>query len=99
MARFLPRSTRWRVALFAALASALVLGLGSYWFVQSLRSGLSSSASQLASEKARAIAALLDAGVKPADVARQLDYGGYRISPLGAGGSICTAKTGTTVGV
>ncbi|MFJ7211830.1 sensor histidine kinase [Amycolatopsis sp. NPDC098790] len=81
MIRLLPRSTRWRVALFAALAAALVLGLGSYWFVQALRSGLDSSANQLASEKARAVAGLLDAGVKPVDVAGQLDYSGYWISP------------------
>ncbi|GLY35614.1 two-component sensor histidine kinase [Amycolatopsis sp. NBRC 101858] len=81
MIRLLPRSTRWRVALFAALAAALVLGLGSYWFVQALRSGLESSANQLASEKARAVAGLLDAGVKPVDVAKQLDYTGYWISP------------------
>jgi signal transduction histidine kinase len=81
MVRLLPRSTRWRVALFAALASALVLGLGSYWFVQSLLQGLESSANQLASEKAGTIAALLDAGVKPVDVAKQIENGGYRISP------------------
>ncbi len=81
MIRLLPRSTRWRVALFAALTSALVLGLGSYWFAQALRDGLDSSAAQLASEKAEAIASLLDAGLKPADVAGQVDYTGYWISP------------------
>ncbi|MCR6484436.1 HAMP domain-containing histidine kinase [Amycolatopsis sp. OK19-0408] len=99
MARLLPRSTRWRVALFAALAAALVLGLGSYWFVQALRSDLESSANQLASEKARAVAGLLDAGVKPVDVARQLDYAGYRIGPDKSSG--CPddpGNTGTTVG-
>ncbi len=81
MVRLLPRSTRWRVALFAALASALVLGLGSYWFVQALRSGLESSAQALASDKAFAVLALLNSGVAPADVPRQLDKGGgYMIS-------------------
>ncbi|KDN20390.1 sensor histidine kinase [Amycolatopsis rifamycinica] len=84
MARFLPRSTRWRVALFAALASALVLGLGSYWFVRSLRSGLELAAVRVANEKAAAVAGLLEAGVSPAEVAGQLDYGGYQIS-LGKG--------------
>ncbi|MDQ7806375.1 HAMP domain-containing sensor histidine kinase [Amycolatopsis sp. A133] len=84
MARILPRSTRWRVALFAALASALVLGLGSYWFVQSLRSGLELAAVRVANEKVAAVAGLLEAGVSPADVARQLDYGGYEIT-LGKG--------------
>src|SRR4051794_39948093 len=102
MARFLPRSTRWRVALFAALASALVLGLGSYWFVRSLRLGLESSANQLASEKASTIAALLDAGIKPVDVAKQLENGGYRISPGKAEDEGCPAErtaAGTRVGL
>jgi hypothetical protein len=82
MARLLPRSTRWRVALFAALASALVLGLGSYWFVQALRGGLESSARTPASDKVNAVLALLDSGVAPADVPQRLDKGGgYMISP------------------
>ena len=99
MVRLLPRSTRWRVALFAALASALILGLGSYWFVQALRSGLESSANQLASEKARAIGSLLDAGVKPVDVAKQLDYSGYWIGPdKSAGCPDNPDETGTAVG-
>ncbi|MEU5261754.1 HAMP domain-containing sensor histidine kinase [Amycolatopsis sp. NPDC021455] len=81
MARFLPRSTRVRVALFAALASALLLGLGSYWFVQALRSGLENSARALASDKVYAVLALLNSGVAPADVPKQLDKGGgYMIS-------------------
>ncbi|MER6799160.1 histidine kinase dimerization/phospho-acceptor domain-containing protein, partial [Amycolatopsis mediterranei] len=84
MARILPRSTRWRVALFAALASAVVLGLGSYWFVRSLRSGLDLAAVRVANEKVAAIAGLLEAGVSPTEVAGQLNYGGYRIS-LGKG--------------
>ncbi|GHG16714.1 MULTISPECIES: sensor histidine kinase [Amycolatopsis] len=101
MARILPRSTRWRVALFAALASALVLGLGSYWFVRSLRSGLDLAAVRVANEKVAAVAGLLEAGVTPVDVARQLDYGGYQIS-LGKGkDSGCPERfdqTGTLVG-
>ncbi|VVJ22570.1 Two-component system sensor histidine kinase [Amycolatopsis camponoti] len=96
MIRLLPRSTRWRVALFAALASALVLGLGSYWFVQALRGGLESSASQLASEKARAVGSLLDAGVKPVDIAKQLDYTGYWISRDKSGDTGCPNDPGTT---
>ncbi|WIY05152.1 hypothetical protein QRX60_15395 [Amycolatopsis mongoliensis] len=63
MIRFLPRSTRWRVALFAALASALVLGLGSYWFVRSLTTGLENSARALASDRVSAVLALLNSGV------------------------------------
>ncbi|MEV6648225.1 HAMP domain-containing sensor histidine kinase [Amycolatopsis sp. NPDC051371] len=101
MIRLLPRSTRWRVALFAALASALVLGLGSYWFVQALRSGLESSANQLASEKAGAVAALLDAGIKPLDVAKQIEYDSYWISPDKSGAAGCPdhpGGTGTRVG-
>lgn len=97
MIRLLPRSTRWRVALFAALASALVLGFGSYWFVRALRGGLDSSAAQLASEKAEAIASLLDAGLKPADVARQVDYTGYWISPDKADDD-CPHESPATVG-
>ncbi|OXM60141.1 sensor histidine kinase [Amycolatopsis vastitatis] len=82
MARFLPRSTRVRVALFAALASALVLGLGSYWFVQALRGGLENSARALATDKVYAVLALLNSGVAPADVPKQLEKGGgYMISP------------------
>jgi signal transduction histidine kinase len=82
MVRLLPRSTRWRVALFAALASALVLGLGSYWFVQALRGGLENSARALASDKVTAVLALLNSGVAPADVPRRLEKGGgYMISP------------------
>ncbi|MEU4252121.1 HAMP domain-containing sensor histidine kinase [Amycolatopsis sp. NPDC026612] len=84
MARILPRSTRWRVALFAALASAVVLGLGSSWFVRSLRSGLDLAAVRVANEKVAAIAGLLEAGVSPTEVAGQLNYGGYQIS-LGKG--------------
>ncbi|WP_372670025.1 sensor histidine kinase [Amycolatopsis kentuckyensis] len=81
MIRLLPRSTRWRVALFAALASALVLGLGSYWFVQALRGGLETNARALAGDKTAAVLALLDSGVAPADVPRRLDKGGgYMIS-------------------
>ena len=81
MARILPRSTRVRVAVFAALASALVLGLGSYWFVQALRSGLESSARNLATDKVYAVLALLNSGVAPADVPKQLEKGGgYMIS-------------------
>ncbi|MEV7093452.1 HAMP domain-containing sensor histidine kinase [Amycolatopsis sp. NPDC051045] len=81
MARFLPRSTRWRVALFASLASALVFGLGSYWFVQSLRGGLENSARMLANDKVYAVLALLNSGVAPADVPKQLEKGGgYMIS-------------------
>ena len=101
MARILPRSTRVRVAVFAALASALVLGLGSYWFVQSLRSGLELAAVRVANEKVAAVAGLLDAGVRPVDVARQLDYGGYQISRGKGADSGCPERldqTGTVVG-
>jgi signal transduction histidine kinase len=81
MVRLLPRSTRWRVALFAALASALVLGLGSYWFVNSLLTGLKDSARALADDKVEAVMALLNSGVTPADVAQRLEKGGgYMIS-------------------
>jgi signal transduction histidine kinase len=81
MTRILPRSTRVRVAVFAALASALVLGLGSYWFVQTLRSGLESNALNLATDKVYAVLALLNSGVAPADVPKQLEKGGgYMIS-------------------
>jgi signal transduction histidine kinase len=101
MTRFPPRSTRVRVALFAALASALVLGLGSYWFVQSLRSGLELAAVRVANEKVAAVAGLLEAGVRPVDVARQLDYGGYQISRGKGADSGCPERldqTGTVVG-
>ncbi|MGW3963375.1 sensor histidine kinase [Amycolatopsis sp. NPDC005003] len=81
MARLLPRSTRWRVALFAALASALVLGLGSYWFVNALQSSLEPNASARASDKADALLALLNSGVAPADVPQRYPKGGgYMIS-------------------
>ncbi|MEU8631742.1 HAMP domain-containing sensor histidine kinase [Amycolatopsis sp. NPDC048633] len=81
MVRLLPRSTRWRVALFAALASAFVLGLGSYWFVNSLMAGLQDSARALADDKVEAVTALLNSGVTPADVAKRLEKGGgYMIS-------------------
>jgi signal transduction histidine kinase len=103
MARFrlLPRSTRLRVALFAALAAALVLGLGAYWFVQALRSGLETAATRVANEKVGAIKALLDAGIKPVDVARQLDYGGYWIRIDKSGNTGCPEQLdqrGTVVG-
>ncbi|WP_370969124.1 sensor histidine kinase [Amycolatopsis sp. cg9] len=97
MARLLPRSTRWRVALFASLAAALALGIGSYWFVNALRDGLETAAYRLASEKAGAVASLLDAGVKPPDVAKQLEYGGYRISRDKGTDDGCS-DTGTKVG-
>jgi signal transduction histidine kinase len=81
MVRLLPRSTRVRVALFAALAAALVLGLGSYWFVNALRDGLENSARARASDKVDALLALLNAGVAPADVPqRYAKGGGYMIS-------------------
>ncbi|MGW5719507.1 sensor histidine kinase [Amycolatopsis sp. NPDC003865] len=81
MIRLLPRSTRWRVALFAALASALVLGLGSYWFVQALRGGLETSARARASDKVDALVALLNSGVAPEDLPRRYAKGGgYMIS-------------------
>ncbi|WIV60294.1 sensor histidine kinase [Amycolatopsis nalaikhensis] len=81
MVRLLPRSTRVRVALFAALAAALVLGLGSYWFVNALRDGLENSARARASDKVDALLALLNAGVAPADVPRRYAKGGgYMIS-------------------
>jgi signal transduction histidine kinase len=84
MARILPRSTRWRVALFASLASALVLGLGSYWFVYTLRIGLDSSAQARASDKVDAVLALLNAGVSPADVPKRYDKGGGYVISTGA---------------
>ncbi|WP_410617472.1 sensor histidine kinase [Amycolatopsis sp. lyj-109] len=83
MARFrlLPRSTRWRVALFAALASAVVLGLGSYWFVNVLQSGLVNNARARASDKVDALVALLNSGVAPEDVPKRYEKGGgYMIS-------------------
>ncbi|MDX3188266.1 HAMP domain-containing sensor histidine kinase [Streptomyces sp. MN03-5084-2B] len=81
MARFLPRSTRWRVALFAALASAVVLGLGSYWFVYTLQSGLVNNARARASDKLDALVALLNSGVAPEDVPKRYEKGGgYMIS-------------------
>ncbi|QKV77728.1 HAMP domain-containing sensor histidine kinase [Amycolatopsis sp. Hca4] len=81
MVRILPRSTRWRVALFAALASALVLGLGSYWFVSTLQSGLVNNARARASDKVDALVALLDSGVAPEDIPKRYEKGGgYMIS-------------------
>ncbi|MGW5747920.1 sensor histidine kinase [Amycolatopsis sp. NPDC003861] len=81
MARILPRSTRWRVALFAALASAVVLGFGAYWFVNALQSSLEPNAGARASDKADALLALLNAGVAPADVPKRYPKGGgYMIS-------------------
>ncbi|SED74685.1 Signal transduction histidine kinase [Amycolatopsis tolypomycina] len=88
MARFrlLPRSTRWRVAVFAALAAALVLGLGSYWFVNALQSGLDTNASTRASDKVDTLVALLNSGVAPADVPQRYPKGGgYLISREAAG--------------
>ncbi|NBH12385.1 HAMP domain-containing sensor histidine kinase [Amycolatopsis sp. SID8362] len=100
MARLLPRSTRWRVALFASLASALVLGLGAYWFVNALRDGVEAAANRLANEKAEAIAALLDAKVTPTAVAAQLGYGGYWITRDKGTDTGCPAdrSTGAKVG-
>ncbi|MGK3200708.1 sensor histidine kinase [Amycolatopsis sp. MEPSY49] len=93
MIRFLPRSTRWRVALFAALASALVFGLGSYWFVSALQSPLEKNASARASDKVDTLLALLNSGVAPADVPRQYAKGGgYMISREAADCSIGRAK-------
>ncbi len=81
MARILPRSTRWRVALFAALTSALVLGLGAYWFVSVLQSGLETNARTRASDKVDALVALLNSGVAPEDVPKRYEKGGgYMIS-------------------
>lgn len=87
--RLLPRSTRWRVALLAALASALALGLGSWWFVGMLQSGLTTAAGRQADDKLIAVKALLDSGVAPVDVVRRLDYGGYQITPSGGEGETC----------
>ncbi|MGW4060172.1 sensor histidine kinase [Amycolatopsis sp. NPDC004747] len=93
MARFLPRSTRWRVALFAALASAVVLGLGSFWFVNALQSSLEPNASARASDKADALLALLNSGVAPADVpTRYPKGGGYLISREAADCSLGSPK-------
>lgn len=93
MARILPRSTRWRVALFAALASAVVLGLGSFWFVNALQSSLEPNASARASDKADALLALLNSGVAPADVpTRYPKGGGYLISREAADCSLGSPK-------
>ena len=77
--RLLPRSTRWRVALLAALASALALGFGSWWFVTTLRQGLDDTARTQANDKLYAVQALLNAGVAPVDVADRLDNNGFLI--------------------
>ncbi|MBE8521706.1 HAMP domain-containing histidine kinase [Amycolatopsis sp. H6(2020)] len=93
MARILPRSTRWRVALFAALASALVLGLGSYWFVYTLQSGLENNATSRASDKVDTLIALLNSGVAPADVPQQYAKGGgYLIGRQAADCSLGSTK-------
>ncbi|WP_410637095.1 sensor histidine kinase [Amycolatopsis sp. lyj-346] len=93
MARILPRSTRWRVALFAALASALVLGLGSYWFVNVLQSGLENNARSRTSDKVDTLLALLNSGVAPADVPqRYAKGGGYLIGPQAADCSVGSTK-------
>ncbi len=92
MVRVLPSSTRLRVALLAALTSALALGLGSWWFVSTLQTGLTTAAQRLAEDKIIAVKALLDAGVTPVDVPRRLDYGGYQISPTGQEGGSCPAS-------
>jgi signal transduction histidine kinase len=93
MVRLLPRSTRWRVALFAALAAALVLGLGSYWFVSTLQSPLQDNARARASDKVDTLLALLNSGVAPADVPRQYAKGGgYMISREAADCSLGRAK-------
>ncbi|MDS0133551.1 MULTISPECIES: HAMP domain-containing sensor histidine kinase [unclassified Amycolatopsis] len=93
MARILPRSTRWRVALFAALASAVVLGFGAYWFVNALQSSLEPNASARASDKADALLALLNAGVAPADVPERYPKGGgYMISLQAADCSLGSPK-------
>jgi signal transduction histidine kinase len=93
MTRFLPRSTRWRVALFAALASAVVLGLGSYWFVHTLQSGLENNARARASDKVDTLLALLNSGVTPADVpTRYPKGGGYMISLQAADCSLGSTK-------
>ena len=93
MIRLLPRSTRWRVALFAALATALLLGLGSYWFVSTLQGPLEDNARARASDKVDTLLALLDSGVAPADVPRQYAKGGgYLISREAADCSLGRAK-------
>src|SRR5258708_4458018 len=80
--RLLPRSTRWRVALLAALTSLLVLGVGSYWFIDTLQAGLENTAQRVADDKLLAVQAMLQSGVSPVDVAGRLDQGGgYLISP------------------
>ena len=93
MIRLLPRSTRWRVALFAALAAALVLGLGAYWFVSTLQRPLENNARARASDKVDTLLALLNSGVAPADVPqRYAKGGGYMISRQAADCSIGRAK-------
>ena len=87
--RLLPRSTRWRVALLAALASALALGFGSWWFVSMLQNGLTTAAGRQADDKLIAVKALLDSGVAPIDVVRRLGYGGYQITPAATEGETC----------
>ncbi|HET6704130.1 HAMP domain-containing sensor histidine kinase [Amycolatopsis sp.] len=93
MARILPRSTRWRVALFAALASAVVLGLGSFWFVSALQSSLEPNAGARASDKVDTLVALLNSGVAPADVPQRYPKGGgYLIGRQAADCSLDSPK-------
>ena len=62
------RSTRLRVALTSALASAVALGAVSVWFVAQSQSRLENSATQLARSRAVAIVQLLGSGARPADL-------------------------------
>ena len=62
------RSTRLRVALTSALASAVALGAVSVWFVAQSQSRLENSAAQLARSRAVAIVQLLGSGARPADL-------------------------------
>jgi len=62
------RSTRLRVALTSALASAVALGAVSVWFVAQSQSRLENSAAQLARSRAVAVVQLLGSGARPADL-------------------------------
>ncbi len=64
------RSTRLRVALTSALASAIALGAVSVWFVAQSQSRLENSAAQLARSRAVAIVQLLGSGTRPEDLSR-----------------------------
>ncbi|MEQ0560190.1 ATP-binding protein [Amycolatopsis sp. NEAU-NG30] len=92
------RSTRFRVAVSAFVASALALGAVSVWFVLQARGRLEDAAVQLAGAHADAIVQLLNTGARPGDLPLLVRDSIYEVTDRsGRRVASCPALVGATL--